>query len=357
MIVFCYGTTAEAIKLAPVMQRLVQRGVPFEQWVTLQQADTVLGALPGLGIPTPDHVIANGRSGRALSTKIDVLVWLLRIARWAVRHRAEVRRTPRGRSVIVVHGDTMTSVVGAVIARFLGFDCAHVEAGLRSGDWKHPFPEELDRRIVGRLADVHYAPTAEAARNLAGRSNVVLTHGNTVVDAVLDRGSSYEPDEADPYGVLLLHRFEFLGNPGLVRATLQSVSENSPVRIVMVVDDLARHGMRGVLAALPTDKIQVIDKLGHAEFAPMLGRASFIVTDSGGVQEEAALLGVPTLVHRRATERGQGLGENVMLSDWSIETLERFLADHKSYRRPPQSLQTSPSDVVVSDLLERGYGS
>ena len=177
MIVFCYGTTAEAIKLAPVMKRLTARGIDFEQWVTLQQAATVLDSLAALGIPKPDRILAVGRSGRPLSGPLDVVFWLAHIARWAVRERRSVRRSLGEHSVVVVHGDTMTSVVGAALARFMKVDSAHVEAGLRSGNWRHPFPEELDRR----------APLVALGRHAGGAARQL---GMTTcrVDSVACRG-------------------------------------------------------------------------------------------------------------------------------------------------------------------------
>lgn len=356
MIVFCYGTTAEAIKLAPVMRRLSERGVPFHQWVTLQQADTVLDALPGLGVPEPDDVLAVGRGGQPLRGPVDVLVWLAQIGRWALRNRRRWRGRRR-RDVVVVHGDTMTSVVGAVLARTMRMDSAHVEAGLRSGSWRHPFPEELDRRIVGRLATVHYAPTEVAAAHLTGR-DVVMTHGNTVIDAVRDRVRGAEPQTAgERYGVVLLHRFEFLGNGALVRQTLETVASESPAPVVMVVDDLAKHSLAGVLPTLPRDRVRVVDKMPHEAFTRLIAGADFIVTDSGGVQEEAAMLGVPTLVHRRATERGEGIGANVLLSGWDVGVLREFLGDVESLRTAPADDGVSPSQIVVDDLVGRGYGN
>ncbi|MBN1093860.1 UDP-N-acetylglucosamine 2-epimerase [Blastococcus sp. TML/M2B] len=358
MIVFVYGTTAEAIKLAPVARRLAAQGVGYEQWLTLQQSDTVLRALPGLGLPAPEHVLANGRGGKPLAGPADVLVWLAQIAAWVVRHGWSARRRLRSggrRSVLVVHGDTMTSVVGALLAKLLGADCAHVEAGLRSGNWRHPFPEELDRRIVGRLADVHYAPSDAATAVLAGRRGVVPTGANTVVDAVLDRAPSARPSDTDPYGLVLLHRFEFLTASGLADRTLAALREHAPHRMVLVADDQARHVLGSRLDALPTELFTVLDKVPHAEFTDLLAGASFAVTDSGGVQEEAALLGVPTLVHRKETERQDGLGENAVLSGWDIDALQHFLQHSAERRRPPQTLRTSPSDIVVKDLMTRDY--
>jgi UDP-N-acetylglucosamine 2-epimerase (non-hydrolysing) len=359
VIVFFYGTTAEAIKLAPVARRLSDQGVEYEQWLTLQQAGTVLEALPALGLPAPDHVLANGRSGRPLAGPVDVLAWLGRILAWALRHGWAARRRLRrhGRSVLVVHGDTMTSVVGALLARLLGVDCAHVEAGLRSGNWRHPFPEELDRRIVGRLADVHYAPSDAALAALAGRRGVVPTTANTVVDAVLDQSLAPADSTADPYGLVLLHRFEFLTNAPLVAATLTSLERHSPHRMVLVADDQAGHVLADRLSALPRDRFTVSPKVPHAQFTRLLAGAAFVVTDSGGVQEESALLGVPTLIHRTATERQDGLGANAVLSGWDIPALESFLTRFEERRRPAAHPSTSPSDLIVKDLIDRGYSS
>ena len=359
MIVFFYGTTAEAIKLAPVARRLDDQGVAYEQWLTLQQADTVLQALPGLGLPAPDHVLANGRGGKPLAGPADVVRWLGQLLVWLVRHGWAARRRLRRHapSVLIVHGDTMTSVVGAVLARILGADCAHVEAGLRSGDWRHPFPEELDRRIVGRLAQVHYAPSDAAAAVLTGRRGLVHTGHNTVVDAVLDRAVEAGRSDDDPYGLVLLHRFEFLTSAALVERTLDALQRHAPHRLVLVADDQATHALGSRLDALPRDRFRVIGKVSHAEFTGLLAGASFVVTDSGGVQEEAALLGIPTLVHRKATERGDGLGANVVLSEWDVTTLEDFLGRYEDFRRPPNTPTISPSDIVVKDLMTRGYHS
>lgn len=112
MIVFVYGTTAEAIKVAPVVRRLSGQGVVVEQWVTLQQSETVLRALPGLGLPAPDQVLARGRAGRPLQGPADVLVWLAQILRWVLREGGAARRRVAG-GVLVVHGDTLTSVVAS----------------------------------------------------------------------------------------------------------------------------------------------------------------------------------------------------------------------------------------------------
>src|SRR3546814_1993668 len=180
----------------------------------------------------------------------------------------------------------MTTVLGTFIGRRLHVPVAHVEAGLRSGNWRHPFPEELDRRIVGRFAHIHYVPTEEAAANLGGRQNVVLTHGNTVKDAVRDAARPLaEPEEA--YGLVLLHRFEFISNQALVRETLQTLDAHSPHPLRLIVDSYSRDAIEQTIAALGLSRFRVMPKLEHGDFVATLRGAAFVVTDSGGIQQRS----------------------------------------------------------------------
>lgn len=353
MIVFIYGTTAEAIKVAPVARRLDALGVPYEQWLTFQHTKALRKILPSLGLRQPDRVIADGRNGRPLRSSFDVIPWLLSGLGWLRRNRKELRRSLPPGSVVIVHGDTLTTVLGAWIARRLGVPSAHIEAGLRSGNWRHPFPEELDRRAVGKLASIHYAPSHEAVEHLAGRPNVVHTHGNTAIDAVLDQTDT-TVDGGEQWGIVLLHRFEFISNKTLVEQTLAALAEASPYPVRFFVDEFAKEA---IVAAAPrdsSDKLQVQGKLSHEEFITTLRNAQFVVTDSGGIQAEAALLGTPTLIHRKATEQREGIGENIVLSEWRIDRLTDFLRDHAAYRRPVNRPAQSPSDIIIEDLTSRG---
>lgn len=361
MIVFIYGTTAEAIKLAPVMRRLDARGVPYQQWVTFQHTEALRTAMPQLGLRAPDRVIADGWRGKPLKKPIQMVGWMTTVGLWTLKNLGSLRRAPRP-SIVLVHGDTMTTVLGTFIGRLAGLPVAHVEAGLRSGDWRHPFPEELDRRIVGRLAEVHYAPTEQTAANLAGRRNVIVTQGNTVKDAVRDSAAkrAIEPrgDAADEaYGLVLLHRFEFISNLTLVRDTLQTLNDHSPVALQVVVDSYSRDAIESVIGELGLDRLTTAPKLEHAAFVERLQNAQLVVTDSGGVQEESAVFGIPTLIHRMATERNEGLGTSALLSRWDQDVVRRFLQEADTHRAANDQVAASPSDIIVEDLLSRGYGT
>lgn len=353
MIIFIYGTTAEAIKLAPIARRLDARGIPYQHWVTQQHTDSLRKAIPELGFTAPDRVIANGHKGKPLKSPIQMVGWIFDVARWSVANIRKIRRTLPADSVVIVHGDTMTTVLGTFIGRRLKVPVAHVEAGLRSGNWRHPFPEELDRRIVGRFATIHYVPTQEAADNLRGRPNVVLTQGNTVKDAVRDAAAGRDADVAD-YGLVLLHRFEFISNPALVAETLRTLDENTPLPLRLIVDSYSRDAIEQTIAELGLTKFSVMPKLEHGEFVATLRAARFVVTDSGGIQQEAAVFGIPTLVHRLVTESREGLGTSAVLSGWDQSVLAQFLRTADDYRVDDVAAGASPSDIIVEDLVQRG---
>lgn len=354
MIIFIYGTTAEAIKIAPVARRLTRRGIPFEQWLTNQHAHELAEIMPALGLPSPTRIIVDGIDGEPVKTVPDTLRWISRIFRWLQKNKKPLRESVPEDSVIVVHGDTITTVLGAYIARALRVPCAHIEAGLRSGSWRHPFPEELDRMIVGKLAQIHYTPSQEAVNNLRGKENVVFTHGNTAIDAILDHPVREESSQA-PYGVLLLHRFEFLNDRDLVRNTLETIQAHAPCEIRFFADGFGQQLMNQVLGESGESKLNVQPKLPHDEFANVLRNADFVITDSGGIQAECALLGVPTLIHRKTTEQKEGLGENILLSNWEMDNLVNFFEHHSHYRRAQRTLEHSPSEIIVDDLVRRGF--
>lgn len=354
MIIFIYGTTAEAIKLAPISRRLSDLGHPQLHWLTYQHTQGLKEIESDLGLPGPDLIITEGANGRPLKTRSDALVWLWNITKWTLKNRNRVKKSLPDHTVVLVHGDTMTSVVGAVLGKLLNVPVAHVEAGLRSGNWRHPFPEELDRRIVGKLAKIHYAPSLDAVSNLQKYENVIFTHGNTVNDAVLDyqRESS---EILDQYGLVLLHRFEFISNHELLSETVATLIKNSPLPLRFIVDAYSRGPVGGELDKFVDTGHQLQGKTNHQQFIELLVGAKFIVTDSGGIQEEAALLGVPTLIHRVATERGEGLGKNAILSMWDQSNIQKFLSNYEIYRQRQQINPASPSDIVVSDLMDRGF--
>ncbi len=363
-IVIVAGTTAEIIKLSPVMRALRDSGSRYELWNTAQHVDGLRATLDDLGLPQPDEHFIDPDGQKPLVRSSQVPGWMTRIAVHTLRNRRRLRQRLNDgtRPLLVVHGDTFTTALGAMIGRFLGVPVAHVEAGLRSGDIWNPMPEEINRRIVGKLARLHFAPTQREVDNLRrekANGQIVHTGANTAVDALRTMLGNREPAVPLPerFGLVTLHRFELLRSEKVFRETLQVLREGSArLPLVMTAGDIERHRIEELgMTGLFDEQFQLVPKQPYAHFLPILARASFVVTDSGGLQEECATLGTPCAIQREATERHQGLGENVILTEFDARRLRGFLSEWESYRRRSQLDDFHPTAVIVDHLREERY--
>ncbi len=363
MILVVYGTTGELIKLAPVLTRLRERGHDYLSATTAQQVEQIPPLLEQLGLPEPDVWLGRGARGRDLRTNSDVPGWLATVlTRFARNGRRLTRslRTGRGKPLVLVHGDTMTTVLGATMGRMLRTGVAHIEGGLRSYDWRNPFPEELNRRAASRLARIHYAPGPWAASNLR-HGTIVDTGSNTIRDSLALVPSGFEPPVEipdEPYGVVSIHRYELLDDAKLLGRTLDALAEHASKMPLLFVDHpvteaaIRKHGLEPRAVGL-----RRIPRLTFFPFIALLRRSRFLFTDSGGSQEECFYLDHPCLVHRMKTERQEGLGENVVLSRFDFDVVREFLDDPTRYRRGAELPSESPSEIIVDDLAERGFAA
>lgn len=361
MIAFIVGTTAELIKIAPVYHEFLSRGRSTEVWYTGQHINELPGVLADLELPAPAVWLVPERGAKNLARTSQVPMWALRVFRTAFARRRELRARLRsdGRApVVLVHGDTFTTLLGAVIGRFLGAKIGHVEAGMRSGSLLHPFPEEFNRKVTAGLAHVHFAPSPVEVKNLAGRKGVVLTGGNTAIDAArqaLAKGAGALGAELpEVYGIATLHRFELVRDKdayAAVLAVLNNYAKRTPIIYFAGESEKERLREYGLLSSFD-DNFVLRDKARYIEFLPVLARAQFVVTDSGGVQEESAHLGLPCAVHRLRTERQDGLGRTMVLTGMDIALLEKFLDNIESYRAPVNDAVIQPS-VVIADAIDQ----
>lgn len=330
-----FGTRPEAIKMAPVV-RALQRSADIESRLCVTgQHREMLDAVLDLFDLRPDHDLDLMRPGQDL---FDVTGGVLLGLR-------EVLRSEHP-DLLLVHGDTTTCFAAALAAFYEGIPVGHVEAGLRTGDLKRPFPEELNRVLTGRMARDHFAPTRSAAENLlAEGTDPARVHvtGNTVIDALLgvrDRVSGREAGsfagafsdglierlDAAPERLVLVtgHRRESFGE-GFERLcdALAGVARAHPDWLLVYPVHLNPNVRRPVqehLGALPN--VALVEPAEYEPFVWLMDRADLIVTDSGGVQEEAPALGVPVLVTREVTERPEAVeAGTVALVGTSVERI------------------------------------
>lgn len=309
MILCPIGTRPEAIKAAPVVKALRARGVAVEIALTGQHTDRrMMGQfLDGYGLSV-DHRVARPGDPAApllLSSLVEILAGLGRLV---------VERRPR---LVLGIGDTTTVMGAALAARRGGALFGHVEAGLRA--FSRDLPEEEHRICADALADVCFAPTAIAVENLA-RERVlgrVLLAGNTVLDALREMAPPPLPAEARRGTLVTLHRQETVDDPACLAGVLAALDEIArrappearPIRWPLHPRTRAKAAEHAI--AFPSG-IDLDEPIGHRDFLTALARARLVVTDSGGVQEEAAILGTPAVVVRDHTERPEtiaaGLG-------------------------------------------------
>lgn len=364
MILVVFGTTGELIKLAPVLLRLEERGHPYLLATTGQQVEQIPKFLGQFGLRQPDAWLGRGARGRDLRVNGDIPRWLATVLATYARRRRAFRRAlldGPGKPLVLVHGDTMTTVLGAFMGRGLRTPVAHIESGLRSYSLRHPFPEELNRRLATTVATLHYAPSAWAASNLS-RGEVVDTGSNTIRDSlelVAAGQPSFElPDP--PFGVVSLHRFELLNSRRLLTETLEVLAETARERPLLFIDHpvtVAAVERFGLGRCFDARRFKRIPRLLFFDFVRVERRSAFVVTDSGGSQEECFYLDLPCLVHREKTERREGLGENVVLSGMRMDVLHDFLANPARFRRTARLPLASPSQVIVDDLERRGFAA
>lgn len=365
MIAVVYGTTGELIKLAPLLHRLEAQGRPALSLCTGQQIEQIPAMLRDFALAQPDHWLRR-RTARDLERPKDIPGWLADVARTYATQRRPIEGTIRRdtrRPLLIVHGDTITTLLGTLMGRQLRIPVAHVEAGMRSGNWRDPFPEEVVRRAVSRLAAIHFAPGSRAVANLQRervRAKIVDTGENTIRDSIelpaVAVSQSLELP-AEPFGLVSLHRFELLERPERLRAVLEVLHESSRERPLLFVDHpvTASAVKKAGCDDLFDGRFRRIPRQRYSEFIALLKRSELLVTDSGGSQEECAFLGLPCLIHRAVTEHDTGLNGSVVLSGLNLAVVRRFLEDPGRWRKPPRPLVQSPTDVILGYLERHGH--
>ena len=307
-----FGTRPDALKMAPVIAEL--RRFPHQvrlQVIVTGQHREMLHQVLALFRITPDH---------------DLEIMLARQSLAQIAARVLERLDPilanERPDLVLVQGDTSTSCLASLAAFYQQIPVGHVEAGLRTDNRYDPFPEEINRRLTGVLADLHFAPTAQAAANLA-REGVpgerIFPVGNTVIDALLsvaERPYRFEEPALaaavsgpEPLLLVTAYRRENWGEPlhRMGRAVRRLVTDSEDVRVVFPLhkNPIVREAVAAELAGVA--RVWLVEPQEYLPWVQLMKRCTLILTDSGGIQEEAPALGKPVLVMRETTERPEGV--------------------------------------------------
>lgn len=360
MIISIIGTRAQLIKMAPIINEMERRQIRNIVLMTGQHRETMAELIADFQIRAPIEWLYNGPEVSAISRTIG---WVFDVVPRLRRRVRDLIGSEADRSIVVIHGDTFSTLVGAAVARSLGVAVAHVESGLRSHRIAHPFPEELTRRIVFRLTDIAFCPGRWAFDNMQKyRLERIDTGTNTLRDALDFALSAYpKPNSADDYGICSIHRFENIFNHARLLKIVQLIelaAAACPLMFVLHPATRKRLEATGLLVSIAKNpRIRLVNRMGYVQFIGLVRNARFVITDGGGNQEELSYLGIPTLLMRDATERQEGLTSSTVLSRYSEAVVRDFLATKLTQRRSPElgRVDTSPSKIIV-DRLEKYAG-
>ncbi|WP_407920523.1 non-hydrolyzing UDP-N-acetylglucosamine 2-epimerase [Gottfriedia acidiceleris] len=334
-----FGTRPEAIKMAPLVLELAKYPDQIESIVTVtaqhrQMLDQVLEIFE----ITPDYDLNIMKDRQTL---IDVTT---RGLEGLNKIMQEVKP-----DIVLVHGDTTTTFIASLAAFYNQIAIGHVEAGLRTWDKYSPYPEEMNRQLTGVMTDLHFAPTTKAAQNLLAenkREDSIYITGNTAIDALKTTvKEEYAHPVLDQIGndrlvLMTAHRRENLGEPmrNMFKAIKRLVEKHHDIQVVYPVhmNPVVREIANEVLGN--DNRIHLIEPLDVIDFHNFAARSHLILTDSGGVQEEAPSLGVPVLVLRDTTERPEGIDAGTLklagTDEEVIYTLaDELLSDEEAHRK------------------------
>lgn len=359
-LVIIAGTRPEVIKLAPVFHAFEKRNVPVEFWMTGQHSTLAEGPADFFGLKSVVKwdVLKAGQSSNELLAKL--------------LGKLDAELLSKKPAAVVVQGDTTTALAGAIAAFHRRIPIAHVEAGLRSGDLNAPFPEEMNRRVIDVMSDWRFPPTELSRSALVneGYGRISKATGNTGIDALhwarqKIRESGYWPSSVAeiPKGVKLIlstgHRRENLGEPlrRILGALADEVQSRPDTILVHVAhpNPQARDNAQEALEKM--ERVFTLSALNYPDFVALLDRASVVVSDSGGIQEEAPSFGLPVLITREVTERPEVLDYNGTLVGTDPQRLRIALKHALELIRPEESMVKTPfgdgmaSHRIVEEIL------
>lgn len=363
---FCAGTSGELIKLFPLLREADRQGIPWYFVFTGQSPVNFWLQWDDFRLDR-SRTVSLVQSDRDLMTSRQALSWFIRaITVSSKKIITECNRVlnlqPAINDIWIVHGDTLSTVVGSLWARKVKGRVAHVEAGLRSESLIRPFPEEINRRIVSYIARLHFPQDTQAENNLitAGvKGKIIPSGGNTLYDAldILGEEAGGEGFHTIPYVVANIHRFENLGNAdrwNVIVETLCRSAADQPVHLVLHPPTQAKlNSEPATRKLLEQAGVVLSQRVPFSRFIKMIHRARYVISDGGSNQEECAYLGKPCMILREETERIEGLAASCLLTRFQSHEIDRFLSNPEAFAREKTFFISPPSKVIIDALIHK----
>jgi UDP-N-acetylglucosamine 2-epimerase (non-hydrolysing) len=328
--IFVLGTRAQLVKVAPVLRLAQASGLRHTVWFTGQHHESIDDLIADFGLTSKFVLPANPKERSSIGR---LLIWIPKTVHDCFRYVNATKLWTGKRPLVIVHGDTLSTWLGAVAGRWGGGDIVHLESGLSSGKWNDPFPEELLRRLTFRKARYAICPNDEAAERMQQYAGciVVNTKENTLLDCVRFAANTVSRDsQPRDYFVASIHRFQNIyKRDELARIVDEMIAAAEFGDLYFILHPpteirLKRYGLFDALSA--ARGVHVRPRMPYTDFLVLLSGARAVFSDGGSNQEELSYLGVPTLLYRDRSERPDGIGANIRFRSEIGGSLHEYIA-------------------------------
>ncbi|MFW2438764.1 MAG: UDP-N-acetylglucosamine 2-epimerase [Arenicellales bacterium] len=357
MIHVVIGTKAQLIKMAPILYHLQKQNIPYNYISTGQHKAKIDDILSNFGLRQPDYAICEADDITSIK---KMMTWSVTILWRTLRNKKEIFADDK-EGMVLVHGDTLSTLLGAIMGRIAGLKVGHVESGLRSFNLFQPFPEEITRLMTFSLANYYFCPDNRAIQNLKRYSGEKINTGaNTLYDSL--RLSNNFPDvlpqteiPSRQYSIVTLHRHENIYRQDALERVMGLVEEISKTRYLLFIlhkpTEKKIHQFNWYQRLQENPNIELRERYDYFGFIQLIKSAEFVVSDGGSNQEECYYLGMPIILLREVTERHDGLGENCLLSGYSIEKIIEFISTIDDHQFSFKELDVKPSEKIIESCL------
>lgn len=359
------GTTAELIKIAPVIREFKKRKIDLKIITSGQNHVNFKELQPLVVVKQPYNALKLKPINAALNIYLLFGFWLIKsFINSMLYFKNEFKELDRKNSLFIVHGDTISALLGAIIAKFYGLKLIHIESGYRSFNFFEPFPEEVCRYLISNLADMLFCPNDWCLNNVKNNRGIKISTGqNTVYESCIHALNLKSDNKLlkslsnQKFFLLIMHRQEhMLFKKGLTKKYLNllfSYAKNN-LKCIFVLHPITENFLKNekLLEQIKRNpNILIVPRISYIEFMKILSKCEFIATDGGSNQQEAYYLGKPCLLLRKYTEQIEGLDSNATLAKDDMEIVSNFLANYKSKVSKRITLKTPPSKIVVDTVI------
>lgn len=360
------GTTAELIKVAPVIKEFKKRKINLKIITSGQNNVNFELLKPIIGKQGAYNSFKVKLLKVPLGIYLEFVVWIIKaFTNYILFFKQEFKYKDKKKILFIVHGDTISALLGAIIAKIFALKLVHIESGYRSYNFFEPFPEELCRYIVSKFSDILFCPNDWCLKNVKNNRGIKISTGqNTVYEScmgALKLKTNYKylnTISKNKFFLLILHRQEhMMFKKELAKKYINILLSfaNPNMKCLFVLHPLTENFLKSenMLEQIKQNpNVITVPRIPYLEFMKILSKCEFIATDGGSNQQEAYYLGKPCLLLRKYTEQIEGLYSNATLANDDMEIVSNFLINYKSKVSKRITLKIPPSKIVVDKILE-----